>query len=176
MRKGFAVFAILSFLILFSTSVFAEPQRGMMRGDVRMMRSPARILHLLQAKQKELNITDSQLEKIKSLIFLFEEKMIEMRSKTGLQHLELRKLMLDKENLDYEKIKEVLSKASNSREEMFIERLKLRREIDNILTPEQREALKKMREESFRGRSLWPRGDRFQRFPGFTGFRGWEKK
>jgi len=84
--------------------------------------------------------------------------------------------MLDKENLDYEKIKEVLSKASNSRKEMFIERLKLRREIDNILTPEQREALKKMREESFRGRSLWPRGDRFQRFPGFTGFRGWEKK
>lgn len=149
MKKAVALFIVFSVVILFTASVFAESQRGMMRGKGFAKRSPVRILHVLKAKQKELKITDSQLDKIKSLVFSFEEKMIQMRSKTSLQHLELRKLTQDEENLDYEKIKAVLSKTSNSRQEMFIKRLKLRKEIENILTPEQREALKKMGEEGF---------------------------
>lgn len=167
MKKSIAIFIVFSVVILFTASVFAEPQRGMMRGKGFAKRSPARILHLLKAKQKELNITDDQLDKIKSLVFSLEEKMIQMRSKASLQRLELRKLMQDKEKLDYEKIKATLSKASSSRQEMFIERLKLREEIMNTLTPEQREALKEMREEGFRGRRFLQRGKRFQRFPRF---------
>lgn len=167
MKKSIAIFIVFSVVILFAVSVFAEPQRGMLRDKAQMMRSPARILHLLKAKQKELNITDDQLEKVKSLVFSLEEEMIQMRSKASLQRLELRKLMQDQEKLDYEKIKAALSKASDYRQEMFIERLRLREEIMNILTPEQREALKKMREEGFRGRRFLQRGDRFQRFPRF---------
>lgn len=160
-------------MALFSASVFAQPQRGMMRDQGFAERSPARILHLLRAHQKELNITDDQLEKIKGLVFSFEEKMIQLKSEARLQHLELKKLIQDQEKLDYEKIKATLSKESSFRQEMFIDRLKLRDEIENILTPEQREALKKMREEDFRGRRFLQRGERFERFPRF---RDWEKK
>ena len=168
MKKAITLFVFFSVLILFTASSFAEPQQRMgRRGKGFANRSPARILTILKAKQKELKITDNQLEKIKSLAFSFEEKKIKMRSDGSLQRLELRKLMQDKEKLDYEKIKATLSKASSSRQEMFIERLKLREEIENILTSEQREALKKMRQEGFRGRRFLQRGERFQRFPRF---------
>ena len=173
MKKSIAIFIVFSVVILFAAEVFAQPQRGMMRGKRFAQRSPARILRLLKAHQKELNITDDQLEKIKGLVFSLEEKMIQMKSKASLQRLELRKLIQDKEDLDYEKIKAVLSKASEFRQEMFIDKLKLRKEIENILTPEQSEALKKMREERFRGRRFLQRGERFQRF---QRFREQEKK
>jgi len=165
MKKGMTFFVIFSVLILFIASSFAQPFRGMRRGEGLMKRSPARILFVLKAKQKELKITDSQLEKIKSLVFSFEEKMIQMRSNTSMQRLELKKLLEDRENLDYEKIRAALSKSSNFRHDIFIERLKLRNEIQNILTAEQREAMKSMREDRLRGRRVFQRGDRSQRFP-----------
>ena len=65
-----------------------------------------------------------------------------MKNENDLLRLELQKLLQDKENLDYEKIKAILSKTSASRQEMFIQRLKQREEISKILTPEQQEALK----------------------------------
>lgn len=167
MKKALKLSIVCSVMILFAASVFAQPQRMMMRGKGLMKRSPARILFILKAKQKELKITDSQLEKIKNLVFSLEEKMIEMRSSSSLQGLELRKLLQDKENLDYEKIKAALSEASKIRQDIFIERLKLRDEIQNILTPEQREALKAMRKERLRDRGLFQRGKRFQQFPRF---------
>jgi len=171
MKKGMTFFVIFSVLILFIASSFAQPFRGMRRGEGLMKRSPARILFVLKAKQKELKITDSQLDKIKNLVFSFEEKMIQMRSNCSLQRLELRRLLQDRENLDYEKMRAALSKSSNSRQDIFIERLKLRNEIQNILTPEQREAMramrKDMREDRPRGRRLFQRGDRLQRFPKF---------
>jgi len=154
-------------MILFAAGAFAQPQGKMTRGKGMIHRSPSRVLHVLKTHQKELNITDSQLEKIKNLIFSFEEKTIQMKSDGRLQRLELRKLLEDRENQNYEKIKAALSKASNIRNDMFIERLKLREEIENILTPEQRDAMKEMRKERLKGRRLFQRGDRFQRFPQF---------
>ena len=112
MKKVLTGLFVFSFVILFAASSFAQPQREMMRGENLIKRSPARILHVLKAKQKELNITDNQLEKIKNLAFSFEEKMIQMKSKNSLQHLELKKLLMDRENLDYEEVREALSKAS----------------------------------------------------------------
>lgn len=165
MKKGMTFFVIFSVLILFIASSFAQPFRGMSRGEGLMKRSPARILFVLKAKQKELKITDSQLDKIKNIVFSFEEKMIQMRSKSSLQRLEMRRLLQDRENLDYEKIRAALSKSSNSRHDIFIERLKLRNEIQNILTPEQREAMSSIREDRLRGRQFFQRGDRLQRFP-----------
>ncbi|MFP4082488.1 MAG: hypothetical protein ACLFVG_06985 [Candidatus Aminicenantes bacterium] len=48
---------------------------------------------------------------------------------------------------------------------MFIERLKLRREIDNILTTEQREAMKDMWKDRWRGKRELHRWDRFEQSP-----------
>ena len=167
MKKGMTSCIVFSVMILFATAAFAQPQRRMMRGKSMIHSSPSRILHVLKANQKELNITDSQLEEIKNLVFSFEEKTIQMKNNSSLQRLELRKLLEDRENQNYEKIKAALSKASNIRNDMFIERLKLREEIENILTPEQRDAMKEMRKERLKGRRLFQRGDRFQRFPQF---------
>ena len=173
MKKAIILTVIFSVLILFTASSFAEPQQRMIRrGKGFAHRSPARILTVLKAKQKELKITDSQIEKIKNLAFSFEEKMIKMRSDNSLQRLELRKLFQDRENLDYDKIKAALTKASTVRHDMVIERLKMREEIGKILTPEQREALKSMQKDRMeerrpllrRGRGLFQRDDRLRRF------------
>jgi len=168
MKKGMTFSIIFSVMILFATSVLAQPQRRMVRSKDLIDRAPSRILCILETKQKELKITDSQLEKIRKLSFSLEEKMIQMRSNSSLQRLELRKLLQDKDNLDYEKIRAALSKASKIRQDIFIERLETRKEIENILTPEQREAIKAMRKERLRGgreRGLFQRRDRLQRFP-----------
>jgi Spy/CpxP family protein refolding chaperone len=174
MKKAMTFSVIFPVLILFAATSFAGPQQRIIRrGKGLAVRSPARILTVLRAKQEELKITDSQLDKIKNLAFSFQEKMIKMRSDSSLQRLEMRKLFQDRENLDYDKIKAALSKVSSVRHDMVIESLKIRKEIGKILTPEQREALKSMRKDRLedrrallrRGRGSFLRGDRLQRFP-----------
>jgi Spy/CpxP family protein refolding chaperone len=170
MKKAMTFSIIFSVMILLAATVFAQPQRRMMRDEERINRPPLGILHILKANQKELKITDSQLEKIRNLSFSLEEKMIQLHSNISLQRLELRKLLQDEENLNLEKIRAALSKESTIREDMFIERLKTRKQIESILTPEQREALKAMRKEGprgRRGRGLLQRRDRRPQFPGF---------
>jgi len=164
MKKGLTLAVIFSVLVLFVASSFAQPQRQMMRGKRTFDRSHNRILAVIKANQEELKITDDQIEKIKNLGFSFQEKAIKMKNENNLLRLELQKLMQDRDNLDYDKIKAVLSKSSAFRQEMFIERLKLKDEINNILTPEQREALKAKAKDRLRG-EMRPMRDRMQRFP-----------
>lgn len=165
MKKALRLSIILSAVIVFSASSFAQPLRGMKRGRGLAMHSHAKILWVLKAKQKELNITDSQIEKIQNLVFSFEEKMIQMRSQNDTERLNLRKLMQDREKLDYEKIKAVLSKVSSSRQDMFIQRLKLREEIQNVLTPEQREAMQEAVKERLKEGKFFQRGEKMRRLP-----------
>jgi len=168
MKKTLKFSIIFSVIILFTASVFAEPRIRMRDRDAFDM-SHTRILRILQGNQKELKITDNQLEKIKNMVFSFEEKMIKMKNESNLQRLELRKLMQDRKNIDYEKIKGALSKASSYRNNMFIERLKWRNEILNVLTPEQQEALKAMRKDMWKDRMHQRRPmhieGTFQKFP-----------
>jgi hypothetical protein len=60
--------------------------------------------------------------------------------------------MQDRENVDYEQLKIELSKASEHKHNMLIEGMKLKDEIDKVLTPEQKEALKSMQRERFKNR------------------------
>ena len=162
MKKGVKLFVVILTVAAFAASSLAQPPRFMRRDGKFWERSPARILWFLEAKKDELKITDNQIEKIQNLDFSFEEKMIQMRNQISLERLNLRKLMQEKENLDYEKIKAVLSKTSSTKDEMFIERLKLRRDILGILTPEQQEAVNNAIKERlherriFRGREMPP--------------------
>jgi len=168
MKKALKFSIIFSVIVLLAASVFAENRMRMRDRDTFDM-SHTRILRILQANQKELKITDSQLEKIKTMVFSFEEKMIKMKNESSLQRLELRKLMQDRKNIDYEKIKGALSKASSYRNNMFIERLKLRDEILNTLTPEQQEAMDAMRKDMWKDRMYQRRPlhreGRLQQFP-----------
>jgi len=172
--KPFIVFSVVSLLTLGS---FAQPGQMMKRGrgfgnmSHAAERSPVRIILVLKAKKEELKITDEQLKKVEDLAFSFEEKMIQARNAASLQQLELRKLMQDRGNLDYDKIREELSKASESRSDMFIDRLKLRDEIQGILTPEQQEKLKVLQQEGPRGKRQFLGGERQQRPHRFLKFR-----
>jgi Spy/CpxP family protein refolding chaperone len=142
MKKGLTLIVIFSFLVLSVASSFALPQQRMARGKRTFDRSQNRILGVLKANQEELNITDEQIEQVENLVFSFKEKTIKMAGENSMSRLELQKLMKDKENLDYGKIKAILTQTASARTDMFIEGLKLREEISNVLTPEQQEALK----------------------------------
>jgi Spy/CpxP family protein refolding chaperone len=136
-------------------------QRGMVSQRMMGKHMHGRMLNFLTAKKDEFNITEEQIEKIKTLTFEMQENMIEFRNVIEKQRLELRKILFDKENLDYTRIKDLLSKQSEIRNNFFIERLKTREEIDNVLTPEQKEAIKETvgerwgkRNQAFRGRRI----------------------
>jgi Spy/CpxP family protein refolding chaperone len=169
MKKGMTMAVIFSVLILFVAGSLAQPQQRLMRAKRTLDRSSNPILAVLKANQEELSITDEQIKQIQNLIFSHQEKAIQMKNENALQRLELQKLLQDRENLDYEKIKSVLSQLSAVRQEMFIQRLKQREEINKILTPEQQEALKALTMERMRERirPLRQMRDRMERFPRF---------
>jgi len=152
MKKFLTLTLIFSFLALSMAVVFAKPPQRMPKARRTFDRSQSRILGVLKANQKDLDITDEQIEQVQNLVFSFKEKTIKMNSEQTLSRLELQKLMQNRENLDYDKIEAILSRTSAARNEMFIERLKLREEIDNVLTPDQREALKAKSREGMRSR------------------------
>ena len=147
MRKTFTVFAISAIVGLFAVDSFAQSFQGRRTGGARMNRSSTRIIRVLKSHQEELKITEDQLKAIEDLTYSFEEKRIEARSESSKSHLELQKLMQDRGNVDYAQLKESLSKASEHKHDMVIDGLKLKDEIDKVLTPEQKEALKSMRQE-----------------------------
>lgn len=152
MKKSLTLMVIFSFLVLSAASSFAQPQQRMPRAKRTFDRSQNRILGVLKANQEELNITDEQIEQVQNLVFSFKEKTIKRTSENSLSRLELQKLMQDRENLDYGKIEAILSKTSAARNDMFIEGLKLKEEINNVLTPEQQEALKAKARDGIRSR------------------------
>ncbi|MFC2164655.1 Spy/CpxP family protein refolding chaperone [Acidobacteriota bacterium] len=167
MKKILTVFAILSVVLLFAADSFAQPDQRMGRGKARMQRSPSRILFALKAHKEELKVTDDQLKQIEDMVFSFEEQQIAMQSQASSNRLAMRKLMSDRENVDYSQIKTTFVKAAEHRADMFISRLKLREEVHKVLTPEQQDALKSIRRERFKERGDF-RGRRgFERHPRF---------
>jgi Spy/CpxP family protein refolding chaperone len=150
----------ISIMMVFSMALAAQPFMGERMEHGPMMKpSLTKIYMMLKAKQKDFNITDNQLEQIKTKVFALEEKIIPIESKNKLYHLELRKLMMN-EKKDYEKISAVLSKISDNRHAIMIEGMKTKDAIDSILTPEQRSAIKEAMQKRFRDRGFPQKGRR----------------
>jgi Spy/CpxP family protein refolding chaperone len=164
MKKLLTLTLIASFLALSMAVVFAQPQR-MARAKRTFDRSQNRILAVLKANQEELSITDEQIAQVEDLVFASKEKAIRMNAEQSKTRLELQKLMQDRDNLDYGKIQAILSRTSAVRNEMFIDGLKLREEISNVLTPEQREALKSKVKTGVRSRTRDLRNRMQRRIP-----------
>lgn len=145
MKKTLTISLSLLALLFFTADILAQPQMGMRQGQrgraFRQARSGG-ILAVLKARQEELNITDEQLEEIQGLILAQEESRIKHQNELNIQQLELKKAMADQENRDYAKIKTELNKLSDIRNDMFVENLKSREAINNVLTPEQQKALR----------------------------------
>ena len=166
MKKIWTLTFIFSFLILSVAVVFAQPPQRM-PGARRMFDRPQnRILGVLQANKDELNITDEQMERVQNIVFSFKEKAVKRTNENRLNRLELQKLMQDREHVDYDEIEAILAKTASIRNELFIDGLKLREEISNVLTPEQRETLKAIAGEGIRSRARNLRDRLPQRFPG----------
>ena len=152
-------FTAVLVMMVFSMTLAAQPFMGERRGRHGMTGpSPTRIYALLKEKQRDFNITDSQLEQIKNHVFALEEKLIPLESKNKLHQLELKKLLMN-EKKDYKKISEVFSQISANRQAIFIEGMKAKDVIHSILTPEQRDAIKEARQNRFRDR-MSPRQER----------------
>lgn len=157
MKKLTTIFLMLAGIFVFAGSNLAQHRQGAVRE--RGFRRPRQggILMVLKAKQEELNVTDEQLDTIKNLQFKQEEAMVAHKNKMNELRLEMKKLMLE-ESKDYEKIKALLVKTSDSRNQMFITRLKHREEVHSVLTPEQKEALKALDKDHQRMGRRSPRG------------------
>lgn len=167
MKKTWTVFVILSALLLFAADSSAQPVPGMRQDRAHMQRSPSRILFIIKAHKEELKVSDEQLKQVEDIVFSFEEQQIAMQSQASSNRLALRKLMSDRENIDFAQIKTAFVKAAEHRADMFISRLKLRDEVTKVLTPEQQGALKSMREERFKDRRDFRDRREFDRHPRF---------
>jgi Spy/CpxP family protein refolding chaperone len=188
MKKTTLALFMVAGLLTFTGFVLASSQMGQQGRGIRQARPgvdqaqrrrPMRarsggLLTVLEARQEELNISDEQIGKIKDLILKLEEKRVEQQNAANTRRLEQRKLMSDRDNLDYGQLRALLLKGSEIRVDQMIDSMRLRDEIDAVLTPEQKDALKEMgrdRMEQRRGfmRSRDPRRDsqtrRFRRSP-----------
>ena len=167
MRRTKQLLIAVLIIMVLAMTLAAQPFMEKKMGKHQMMKpSPTHIYMKLKAKQKDFNITDNQLEQIKSNVFALEEKLIPMNSKSSLHHLELKKLLMN-EKKDYKKINALLSKMSANRQAIFMERLKSRDAIKSILTVEQHNAIKEARKNRFKNRAFHPKGMRgymMQRF------------
>lgn len=164
MKRITTLILILAGFFLFSIGVAAQARLRTPRSQ--NMRRPAqgRLLAVLQAKQEELKITDEQIQQLKDHKLAMEEKAVQHRNAMNIQRLELKKLMLDKENRDLTKIRALLSQGAEYRVDHFISRLKSQEEALNILTLEQREAVKELTKNRIRQQGSQFRG-RFSRQP-----------
>lgn len=163
MKKLFYFSTTALIVLAFSSQIFAQSgQRFMGKRGMRPERQGP-ILHMLKANQEELKLTDSQLDKIKTLALEKEELQLKCRNELNLQRLEMKKLLLDRENLDYAQLKSQMTKSSELRTTMFIEGLKTRDKINSILTPEQQQVLKNKRGNMLRSKRFSDRMGRMNR-------------
>ena len=162
MKRTKQLLTAISIVMVFSMVLAAQPFMGKRMGGHRMMKtSPTKIYMMLKAKQKDFNITDNQLEQIKNKAFALEEKIIPIQSKNRLHRLELKKLMMN-EKKDYGKIGALLSKMSDNRQTIMIERMKTKDAINSILTPQQRDAIKEAKQNRFKNRMFPRKGRRWK--------------
>jgi len=158
-RKIISIIIVMLFVLSAVTYAqrFHRPQIGTKMFFSKMrMHSPMLIFRVLKNKKTELGITDEQLKKIENIAYTYEENILNMRTKQNQMRLDLRK-QLDNEKINYETLRSILSDLSKVRNDMFIERLKAKDTIENILTDEQLEKIKIWRYDRTRD---WRRGDR----------------
>jgi len=167
MNKKIGVLLVVALFSLTSVSLWAQPK---MRTGAAFWTHPGmNLVRVLRAKQKELNITDEQLKKIDNLVVTYEKKLIDLRSELSKHRLEMRQLFQNQDEVDLNQLKKALEVASQLKNEMVLQRFKLRQEINAVLTKEQRTALQdmfvKFRQERrtrflHNRRTRWPRQGR----------------
>ncbi len=165
-KRVLSVFVLLVFL---SVGVFSQGfGRGnqhnpkMMRGSGHQFMSPLRLYNMLKFQKDTFNITDEQLNKLKSLSFYLEEKKTKLTNENRTLRLKLRE-ELSNTTVNYQNVRNILDKISKNRSELFIERLKAKDEITKILTPEQLTKIREYMMTKMRARMNSMRSNRMKR-------------
>ena len=120
---------------------------------------PGGLLTILKAKQQELDVTDEQLARIEELQGKLEKLAVEHRNAQNTRRLELKQSLRDQENRDFDSLKTMLLETAQARVDFRITQLQMKDQISDVLTAEQKDALKQMerhrieqRRDSIRGR------------------------
>jgi len=165
MKKLSTIIILLACVSLITVSVSASPQLDRSRRRASIRPDTGRILNVLKAKQDELEITDEQLNKIEELTIKMEDKTVEIKNDLAKIQLELRRELRDREERDYDQLKSLITQSANLRADMIINRMKLKDEINHVLTEEQITALKDMFKKALARRRILNRRDELQRNP-----------
>lgn len=146
-RKMILVTALSMVLILAgSMTAYARSQMGHGYGPKKMAHKKTLVdkYFILKKLQDKLQLTDSQLAGIKTIVFNTEEKMVALKAENMKLMLELKK-MLDVDTVDYAAVEQVVSKKFNNKAMMFMEHLKAKKAIEKSLTAEQLDMIKEMK-------------------------------
>ena len=93
---------------------------------------------------KELNLTESQIEKLKDLDFAQQEKQMKLKNQVEALHLEMRKAFADNK-LDEKRIISLAKQISEVQGNLFVQDVENKLEIAKVLTDEQVNKLKSLR-------------------------------
>ncbi len=97
----------------------------------------------IEALKKQLNLTDEQTAKIKTLHTDHKKEMLIQKEALAPQKIKLQRLMME-DAVNLEEVKSLIMDMSKIHGEMHFAMIKHRLEVEKVLTPEQREKLKKM--------------------------------
>jgi len=95
--------------------------------------------------KKELELTDKQVRALKSIKMDFKKNKIKMEADLQIAHLELKSLM-DEDEASLKEIEAELRTVEKLKTNMKLSHLKAFRKAKELLTPEQKEKMKKCRE------------------------------
>ncbi|HEY5869410.1 MAG TPA: periplasmic heavy metal sensor [Candidatus Tectomicrobia bacterium] len=119
----------------------ASPPRGMMgmMGPGGMMRR-----HMERLAQ-QLELTDDQRMQVRTLLGNHAKEAIRLRADLGVMAVDVRQL-LETDPVDLPKVKQQLQSIASKEVDLRLAHITLRQEISKVLTPEQRQKFRAMRE------------------------------
>ena len=129
-------------MAIFLTTLASAQFRGRMPG--RDMKAPHMQdgMMMLKARRAELKLTDEQVAAIQNLMDAHRKTCIDMEKDTALQRLDMQKQFRNRAEMDLDMYRKSLEKASALRINSQVARMRLRQDIEKVLTEEQREILR----------------------------------
>jgi Spy/CpxP family protein refolding chaperone len=154
MKRGALLFTALLFLFSIPTAELAAQEmrgrgHGFRKGSHRGQgRGPGMDRGMCfgdrDHMRENLNITDRQINLISSINEKFRGRLIVFRDRLHPKKNELRKLLL-RDTLDLKSIKKLLKEIADIEVEIRMIRIVQRKEIEKVLTPSQREKMRRER-------------------------------
>lgn len=127
-----------------------SPQRGMMghRGMMGMggMMGPGSMLgHHMERLTQQLQLTDQQQAQVRTLLRSHVKEAIRLRADVGMLAVDVRQV-LDTDPVELPKVKQLLQNMAMKEADLRLAHITLMQEVNKLLTPEQQQKFRPMRE------------------------------